>query len=51
MVNEPTFVLDSKNGGMNWGKCIEEKETPPFDYKSVVEVSTLPGSETKYIKI
>lgn len=47
MVNEPSFVLDAKNGGMNWGYCVQEKKAPPVKFYAVVETSTLTHSDTK----
>jgi len=47
MVNEPSFVLDAKKGGMNWGYCIDKADVPPFKYMALVETSSLNGSDTK----
>jgi len=49
MVNEPSFILNKNNGGMNWGYCVEKPEDQPFKYFAIVETSTIEGSETKYI--
>lgn len=53
MANDPTFSLDPKKGGMNWGYC--KMPTPTVNkgkgdlvkYEAVVETSDSPGSETK----
>lgn len=47
MVNEPSFTLDSKNGGMNWGFCIADKAAPPITYVAIVDTSNIVHSETK----
>ena len=45
MNNEPTFTLDPKMGGMNWGYCAEPpKSGPPGGYTAIVETSKLEGS-------
>lgn len=46
MVNEPSFVLNAKNGGMNWGYCLKDKQMPPQKYFAIVTTSTLEHSET-----
>jgi len=47
MVNEPTFVLNTKNGGMNWGYCVKENESGIVEYDTTVKTSTIPNSGTK----
>jgi len=47
MVNEPSFVLKSKNGGMNWGYCMKSKKAPALTFFAVVKTSTLEHSESK----
>lgn len=47
MVNEPSFVLNKSNGGMNWGFCQDVKEVPALNYLAILETSALAGSETK----
>ncbi len=47
MVNEPSFVLDAKKGGMNWAYCIDPKKEPPQKFFALVETSNIKGSETK----
>jgi len=47
MVNEPSFVLDAKKGGMNWGYCVDKADVPEFKYMALVETSSLSGSATK----
>jgi hypothetical protein len=47
MVNEPTFSLNPKNGGMNWGYCKPIPKTgPTLKYNVVIETSKLENSET-----
>ena len=49
MANEPTFTLDSKMGGMNWGFCKPVSLKKGGDlgkYIAIIETSSLPLSET-----
>ena len=48
MVNEPSFVLDNKKGGMNWGFCAIEKKGLPKQFFAVMATSSLEHSETTY---
>ncbi len=46
MVNEPSFVLDTKNGGMNWAYCMNPKKAPAQKFFAIVETSNIAHSET-----
>jgi len=49
MSNEPTFSLNTKNGGMNWGFCmVVNKKTGGIKskYIAIIETSKVPLSET-----
>jgi hypothetical protein len=49
MANEPTFSLDPKLGGMNWGFCQapNKKGTGALvKYIAIIETSSVPLSET-----
>ena len=48
MANDPTYVFDSKKGGINWGYC--EKVTNKVEtvsYDITVDTSKLPKSGTE----
>ena len=47
MANDPSYVFNSKNGGINWGFC-KELSSKPRTVKYDIEVltSTLPDSGT-----
>jgi len=47
MINEPSFVYNSQNGGMNWGYCLEEKIAPPIKYYAIIETSNIIESGSK----
>lgn len=47
MINEPSFTLDAKNGGMNWGYCVPEQKKKPENYFAIVDTSNILHSETK----
>ncbi len=47
MVNEPSFVLNTKNGGMNWAYCMDPKKVPPRKFFAVVQTSAISHSGTK----
>ena len=50
MANEPTFSLNPKNGGMNWGFCQPKSTKKGGDlgkYMAIIETSSVPLSETK----
>jgi len=55
MVNEPSFVLNDKLGGMNWAYCNASSGSSngkggnmqTQKYLSIVTTSTLKDSETK----
>jgi len=49
MVNEPSFVLDAKNGGFNWGFCDNAKssENKIKEFLAIVETSSLINSGTR----
>jgi len=47
MVNEPTFSLNPKNGGMNWGYCRPIPKTGAvINYNVLIQTSKLENSET-----
>jgi len=48
MVNEPSFKLDQKNGGMNWSFCTPPKKDEVVNFSIIVDTSSLPKSATKY---
>jgi len=51
MVNEPSFKLDAKNGGFNWGFCDNSKEANlSRKFYAIVETSSLTNAGTKYVK-
>lgn len=47
MTNEPTFQLDPKKGGINWGYCIANDVETTKSYRAIVDTSNIEGSETK----
>jgi hypothetical protein len=50
MTNEPTFTLDPKNGGFNWGFCkSNDPSSTDTKYTAIVETSSKENSETRYI--
>lgn len=46
MVNEPTFSLDMKNGGLNWGFCKKPDKNANDKYTAIVYTSSKENSET-----
>jgi len=47
MSNEPTFSLNPKNGGMNWGFCVDKKAGGILSkYIAIIQTSKVPLSET-----
>ena len=47
MANEPSFILDAKAGGMNWGYCEAEAKLGPIQFTALVQTSSIVQSETK----
>ena len=51
MVNEPTFVLNTKLGGMNWGYCVNEDLHKLVNYSAETVTSGLNHAGTTYLYI
>jgi hypothetical protein len=48
MANEPGFILNEQNGGINWGNCVAKSTThPQVDYSISIVTSPLPLSGTR----
>ena len=51
MANEPGFILNESEGGMNWGYCQQKKNNQNdkvlVKYTAEVETSTRPRSGTR----
>jgi outer membrane protein assembly factor BamE (lipoprotein component of BamABCDE complex) len=49
MANDPTYVFDSKKGGINWGYCEKAKpnKIETVSYDITVDTSKLPKSGTE----
>jgi len=47
MINEPSFTLDPKNGGMNWGYCVDPKKEELTKYFAIVDTSNIVHSDTR----
>jgi hypothetical protein len=48
MVNEPSYVFDAANGGVNWGYCKDTSvEDKIIKYEIEVFTSIIDGSETR----
>jgi hypothetical protein len=48
MANDPTYVFDSKKGGINWGYCEQAKTTiETVSYDITIETSKIKKSGTE----
>ena len=46
MANEPSFVLNPKNGGLNWGFCLQDQRPALMKYIVIVNTSQIEKSES-----
>jgi hypothetical protein len=49
MANEPSFVLNPANGGLNWGFCQRDKKPAMVKYVAIVNTSQIEKSETSSV--
>ena len=48
MANDPTYIFDTKKGGINWGYCEKPKtKVETVSYDITVDTSKLPKSGTE----